>query len=73
MNPVDLIQLIQAAIPDAIVHPEGEGCSFKISVTSREFVGKTLLQQHQMVNKILAPALASGALHAVTLNTQTPR
>ncbi|MBN2856572.1 MAG: BolA/IbaG family iron-sulfur metabolism protein [Halothiobacillaceae bacterium] len=72
MNPADIIQLIQTAIPDAIVQPEGEGCSFKIAVTSTEFAGKTMLQQHQMVNKILAPALASGALHAVTLNTKTP-
>jgi BolA protein len=72
MNPADIIQLIQAAIPDALVQPEGEGCSFKIAVTSHEFAGKTMLQQHQMVNKILAPALASGTLHAVTLNTKTP-
>lgn len=73
MNPQDIIQQIQAALPDAQVKPEGEGCNFRIEVVSNAFAGKSMLQQHQMVNKILAPAIASGALHAVTLSTRVPQ
>ena len=72
MNPAEIVALIQSELPDAEVHPEGEGCNFKITVVSTAFAGKTLLQQHQQVNRILAPSLASGALHAVTLVTRTP-
>ena len=52
--------------------PEGEGCQFKITITSSAFAGKTRLAQHQMINKLLADWLASGDLHAITLNTRTP-
>ncbi len=71
MNSAEIVSMIQSEIPDAIVHPEGEGCNFKITVRSSEFEGKTMLQQHQRINKILAPHLASGALHAVTLVTRS--
>ncbi|HUX81214.1 MAG TPA: BolA/IbaG family iron-sulfur metabolism protein [Halothiobacillus sp.] len=73
MNPQDIIQQIQAELPDAQVNPEGEGCNFRIEVISSAFAGKSMLQQHQLVNKILAPAITSGALHAVTLNTRAPK
>lgn len=72
MNPAEIVSMIKSELPDAEVHPEGEGCNFKITVISSEFAGKTMLQQHQRVNKILSPSLASGALHAVTLITRTP-
>lgn len=72
MNPQDIIDRITTAIPDAQVTPEGEGCQFKITITSAEFTGKTRLAQHQMINKLLADWLASGALHAITLDTRIP-
>ncbi len=72
MNPQAIIDRITTALPDAEVRPEGEGCQFKITVTSTAFAGKTRLAQHQMINKLLADWLASGALHAITLNTRTP-
>ncbi|MFO7582208.1 BolA/IbaG family iron-sulfur metabolism protein [Guyparkeria sp.] len=72
MTDNEIIELIQAELPDARVRPDGEGCNFRIAVTSEAFVGKSLLQQHQMLNRILKPALESGALHAVTYDTRTP-
>lgn len=72
MNPQAIIERITAALPDAEVLPEGEGCQFKITVISTAFAGKTRLAQHQMINKLLADWLASGALHAITLDTRAP-
>jgi ribonuclease D len=72
MTDNEIIELIQAELPDARVRPDGEGCNFRIAVTSEAFVGKSLLQQHQMLNRILKPALESGRLHAVTYDTRTP-
>ena len=73
MNAQEIIQKIQAELPDAQVYPDGEGCNFRIEVISNAFAGKSMLQQHQMINKILAPAITSGALHAVTLSTRVPQ
>ncbi|HHQ69298.1 MAG TPA: BolA/IbaG family iron-sulfur metabolism protein [Halothiobacillaceae bacterium] len=73
MTDQDIIRMIQAELPDAEVRPDGEGCNFRIAVTSSAFSGKTLLQQHQMLNNILKPALDSGELHAVSYDTRTPQ
>ena len=72
MTDNEIIELIQAELPDARVRPDGEGCNFRIAVTSSAFLGKSLLQQHQILNRILKPALESGDLHAVTYDTRTP-
>lgn len=72
MTPDEIIQRIQAGLPDAEVTPEGEGCNFRIRVVSAAFAGKTLLQQHRLVYALINDAIASGALHAVTLDTRTP-
>ena len=72
MNPDDLIQRIQHAIPDARVQPSGEGCSFNLHVVSASFAGESLLKRHRRVMAALQDLIASGALHAVTLNTDTP-
>jgi len=73
MTDQDIIRMIKTELPDAEVRPEGEGCNFRIAVTSSAFSGKTLLQQHQMLNNILKPALESGELHSVSFDTRTPQ
>ena len=72
MTEQEIIQLIHAQLPDAEVSPAGEGCNFSIRVVSSAFAGKSMLEQHRMVNKALSEAIRSGALHAVTLDTRTP-
>ncbi|MEW6445064.1 MAG: BolA family protein [Pseudomonadota bacterium] len=72
MNPEELIQRIQTAIPDADVTPSGEGCSFNLTVVSASFAGETLIKRHRRVMAPLNELIASGALHAVTLKTLTP-
>lgn len=72
MNPNELIERIQAIIPDAEVTPSGEGCSFNLTVISTSFAGEPLLKRHRRVMAALNELIASGALHAVTLKTHTP-
>jgi len=72
MNPNDLIQRIQQAIPDAEIIPSGEGCSFNLTVISASFAGEPLIKRHRRVMATLNELIASGALHAVTLKTFTP-
>lgn len=72
MNPNDLIQRIQQAIPDAEIIPSGEGCSFNLTVISASFAGEPLIKRHRRVMAPLNELIASGTLHAVTLKTFTP-
>ena len=66
---------IADAIPDAIVHVEGGGGHFAISVVSTEFEGKRLLGKQRLVYQAIAPLMAGDAapVHAVdALQTLTP-
>lgn len=72
MNPNELIQRIQGAIPDAVVIPSGEGCSFNLRIVSESFADESLIKRHRRVMATLNDLIASGELHAVTLQTHTP-
>lgn len=67
----DILQAIRdhvlAAIPDAKVEAAGGGGHFTIHVTSPVFAGKSMLQQHQLVLKAVAPLMRGddAPLHAV--------
>jgi len=68
-------RLIREAIPDATVTIEdlrGDGDHYAAHVTSAQFVGKTRVQQHQMVYQALKGRMG-GELHALALQTSTPR
>ena len=64
--------LIVKDYPGALIHIDGEGCNLSIRVISEKFGGEPLIKQHQGVMATLSEPLASGRLHAVTLNTYTP-
>ena len=66
---------IVAAIPDAIVHVEGNGGHFAIEVTSQAFEGKNLLGKQRLVYRAIKDLMAGDAapVHAVdTLLTKLP-
>jgi len=59
------------AMPDAKVEATdmtGGGDHFSVQVSSKEFRDKTLLQQHQLINKIFEEDL-KGPLHALSIQT----
>ena len=67
-----LTQLIRTHLPDAqvdIVDRTGTMDHFNVTVRSREFAGKTLIEQHQLVYGALKGALKDGRVHAVELKT----
>ena len=69
-----LTQLIRARIPDAevgVVDRTGTMDHFNVTVRSKAFAGKTLIEQHQLVYRALRDALADGRVHAVELKTIT--
>ncbi len=67
-----LTGLIRASLPDAeigIFDRTGTMDHFNVTVRSKAFQGKTLLEQHRLVYGALQGALADGRVHAVELKT----
>jgi stress-induced morphogen len=67
-----LTALIQRDLPDAVVQivdRTGTMDHFNVTVKSGAFVGRTLLEQHQLVYGSLRGALKDGRVHAVELTT----
>lgn len=67
--------LIREGIPDADVRIEdlrGDGDHYAAYVTSASFIGKSRVQQHQMVYDSLQGKMG-GELHALALQTAIPQ
>jgi stress-induced morphogen len=71
MNANEIEGLIRAAIPDAKVEIKdlaGDGDHYAATITSHAFLGKSRVQQHQMVYAALQGRMG-GTLHALALTT----
>ncbi len=57
---------------ESYMHSSGPGAQshFKVIVASAEFAGKSLVDRHRIVNRILAQELA-GPVHALALHTHS--
>jgi acid stress-induced BolA-like protein IbaG/YrbA len=70
----DISNLIKETLNDAEVHildPRNDGVHLEAIVICRDFVGKGLVQQHQLVMQGLKERFATD-LHALGLKTFTP-
>jgi len=68
-------RLIAAALPGAkvtVTDTTGTGDHFQATVTSEQFRGKTLVEQHQMVYAPLKDLMAKNIIHALSLKTSAP-
>ena len=75
MNKRDkVINLIKQKIADSEVFVENlKGDDhLQVTVISSEFNGLSLVKQHQLVYSALKEELASEAIHALALKTETP-
>ena len=70
----EVINLIIKKIPNAEVFVEtfNGNDHLQVTVISSEFDGLSLVKQHQLVYSALKTELASEAIHALALKTQTP-
>ena len=69
----EVINLIKQKIPDSEVFVENlkGNDHLQVTVISEEFNGLSLVKQHQLVYSALKEELASEAIHALALKTQT--
>ena len=71
----DIVRLIKEGIPDAQVEMQdlvGDGDHWAAVVISPSFVGKSKIQQHQMVYGALGDRMG-GVLHALKLTTMAQK
>ena len=69
-----VINLINKKLPDSKVSVENLNGNdhLQVTVISSEFNGLSLVKQHQLVYSALKEELASEAIHALALKTETP-
>ncbi|AWY00989.1 cell division protein BolA [Marinomonas primoryensis] len=72
MNASEVKALLESSIPHCEVIAQGEGCNFQVVVVTSEFEGLSTVKRQQLVYSHLQEAIASGAIHAVTMKTYTP-
>ena len=73
--PHALRELIAAAFPDAeidVVDTTGTLDHFQVTVVSPAFAGKSLLEQHRLVQVPVVAAIEDGRVHAVSWRTYSP-
>ena len=70
----EVINLIKQKITNSEVFVENlkGGDHLQVTVISNEFSGLSLVKQHQLVYSALKKELASEAIHALALKTETP-
>ena len=70
----EVINLIKQKLVDSEVYVENlKGDDhLQVTVISSEFNGLSLVKQHQLVYSALKEELASEAIHALALKTETP-
>jgi len=74
MSAREIEELLRAALPDASITIEdlaGDGDHYAAHVVSSAFVGKSRVQQHQIVYDALRGRMG-GQLHALALQTSAP-
>ncbi len=72
MQPDAIIAAIQTQLSDAQVEVRIEGSHVHLRVVSAAFEGQRPVKKQQMVYAALAEPIASGAIHAVHMQTLTP-
>ncbi|MBK8173892.1 MAG: BolA family transcriptional regulator [Rhodospirillales bacterium] len=74
MDAAEIERLIKESLPDAVVTIDdlrGDGDHYAALVVSEAFIGKSRVQQHQIVYQALQGRMGT-ALHALSLTTGTP-
>lgn len=76
IKPEQVETMIKVALPDAQIQVQdltGGGDHYQVTIVSSFFEGKSRVQQHQLVYGALQQAMATEAIHALSLKTHTPQ
>ncbi|HEX5038445.1 MAG TPA: BolA/IbaG family iron-sulfur metabolism protein [bacterium] len=74
-TPAEIKAMIVGKFPDAQVALKdltGTGDHWQVTVVTKAFEGKSMLEQHRIVKSVFEADINSGAVHAFSLKTYTP-
>ena len=72
MDARQLQERLEGAFPEASIRVDGGAGRFELGLVSSMFEGLNRVKRQQLVYRGLGDAIASGAVHAVTIRTFTP-
>jgi acid stress-induced BolA-like protein IbaG/YrbA len=75
MPMAEIGDIVRAALPGADVSVSdltGGGDHFQVTVVSPAFEGRSLIEQHRMIQEPLRAAVDDGRIHALSIRTYTP-
>ncbi len=76
ISPSQVEAMIKAGLPDAEIAVQdltGGGDHYQVAIVSTAFEGLSLVKRHQLVYKAVDSAMSSEAIHALSLETSTPK
>lgn len=71
VTPEQIKEWIEAGLSDSHASVEGDGHHFEAVIVCRQFEGKTMVQQHQLVYQALGDRMKA-EIHALSMSTLTP-
>lgn len=73
MEPEEVKNIIQAALPECEVQVQGDGSHFEAIVVGEVFAGLSPVKKQQMVFATVSEQITSGAIHALSIKAYTPK
>jgi acid stress-induced BolA-like protein IbaG/YrbA len=72
MTTLEIKQLVESQLTDCQAEVTGGDRKFRLVVTSPAFIGLSLVQQQQLIYKILDSHIKQGTIHALSIKTHLP-
>ena len=70
VTPQNVQDFILQGLPCEYIKVEGDGRHFEAVIVSKDFEGKSMLQQHKLVYQVLGDKMEK--IHALSMKTLTP-
>lgn len=71
VQPEDVKKYIEQGLACEFLQVAGDGAHFEAIIVSAQFAGKSKVQQHQLVYKVLGERMRE-EIHALSMQTLTP-
>jgi len=69
---MNISEFLKDKFPEAEISADGEDCSSRLLIVSKNFEGLSTLARHKLVMNTLKEQFQSGEVHALSLVTKAP-
>lgn len=72
MQASEIQALLASEMADADIDVQGQDGKYLVKMVSSDFEGLSAVKRQQLVYRVLNPHISSGAIHAVSMELNTP-